>query len=66
MLEAIVFLVEIIFSITKSGLTLSLRTVEQVEVEERRGQTGYVVLVVKLWRQIHMLYRYASEHIEAE
>ena len=48
MLVAMVFLVEIIFSIAKSGLTLSLLRVEQVDVEERRGQTGYVVLVVML------------------
>ena len=66
MLVAIVFLVEIISSINKSGLTLSLLRVEQVEVEERRSQIGYVVLIVMLWRQQHMLYRYASEHMEAE
>ena len=66
MLVEMVFLVEIISSITESGLTLSLLRVEQVKVEERRGQTGYVVLVVMLWRQQHMLYRYASEHMEAE
>ena len=65
MLVAIVFLAEIISSITKSGLTLSLLRVEQVEVEEQRGKTGYVALVVMLWRQQHMLYRYASEHMEA-
>ena len=59
MLVAIVFLVEIISSITNSGLTLSLLRVEQVDVQERRGQTGYVVLVV-------MMYRFASEHMGAE
>ena len=48
MLVAMVFLVEIISSITKSGLTLSLLRVEQEDVEEWRGQTGYVVLVVML------------------
>ena len=62
MLVAIVFLVEI----TKSGLTLSLLRVEQVEIEERMGQTGYVVLFVMMWRQQLILYRYASEHMEVE